>query len=129
PNGGKWAAAAVLCLCAIVGIFYLQYRPYEHSADDAERTAELSALPASPPPMRAQMPAAMMLTEPLALEQGPSGLMIVQTLSLKFISSHVDDKQIKIDDIIRRVHGYIDRLTIRSDIGAVHSLSAILRIP
>jgi hypothetical protein len=38
-------------------------------------------------------------------------------------------KRSSIDDVIRRFRGYIDTLTIRSDTGAPHWLSATIRIP
>jgi hypothetical protein len=55
--------------------------------------------------------------------------MIIQTLSLKFTSTGLTEKQTRIDDVIRRFHGYVDTMTVRSDIGAPHSLSATIRIP
>jgi hypothetical protein len=69
------------------------------------------------------------VSEPAIMEQGAAGPMIIQTLSLRFTSSGLNDKQNKIDDVIRRFHGYIDTLTMRSDTGFAHSLSATVRIP
>ncbi len=55
--------------------------------------------------------------------------MIIRTVSLKFTSKHFNDIRGKIDGVMHRFQGYIDKLTIRSDAGLPHSLSATLRIP
>jgi uncharacterized protein DUF4349 len=121
---GKWGLAAILSLSGIAVILFWQANSYHYEEVAGERPAGLAAVSRSE-----RMPAMFAITEPSASEPDPSGPMIIQTLSLKFIAPALNDAQNKIDDIIRRFHGYIDMLTMRSDIGLAHSLSATVRIP
>jgi hypothetical protein len=131
---GKWGIAAVLSMGGIAALVNWQVRSYQYAnywGLAGERVAGLASIDPSSVSVRPAAISERMVTaiEPETSEQGASGAMIVQTLSLKFVSAGVTEKKPKIDDVIRRFHGYIDSLTIQSDIGAPHSLSATVRIP
>jgi hypothetical protein len=127
----KWGLIAILSVLAIVAFLSLQNRASHDSSSQywrgivSERTAGLAAVYSE------TLPAAMMATtESQASEQGSSpGPMIIRTVSLRLTSKQLNDMRSRIDATIRRFQGYIDTLTIRSDVGLRHSISATLRIP
>src|SRR5262249_7939490 len=80
-------------------------------------------------PAGVMAPAGMAIESQAIPEQGSSGPMIIRTVSLRITSTHPVDTRSSIDEVVRRSQGYIDTLTIRSDVGDTQSPSATLRIP
>jgi DNA repair ATPase RecN len=55
--------------------------------------------------------------------------MIVRTASLKLLTKDFDKTRAALEDVVRRHHGYSAQLTVGSESGSAHKLSATFRVP
>jgi uncharacterized small protein (DUF1192 family) len=58
-----------------------------------------------------------------------AGPMIVRTASLKLLTKDFDKTRAALEDVVRRHHGYSAQLTVGSESGSAHKLSATFRVP
>jgi len=124
----KWALAAILCLVAIAGVFAVQQQETSNQywGTRAETTAGLAAVSS----LAGRLPGAAMTVQLSSSQQGPSsGPMIIRTVSVRLTFARPDTLRPRVDEIVRRYQGYIDTLTIRTEIGLGRALSATLRVP
>jgi hypothetical protein len=58
-----------------------------------------------------------------------AGPMIVRTASLKLLTKDFDKTRAALEEVVRRHHGYSAQLTVGSESGSAHTLSATFRVP